>query len=379
MRLLFEELKKLFTVKTIILLLLVSIIIYQMFIVFDFKHFPNGRPVLDEFLATQKMLEDYGESMDEDEFEDFKSIYDQRINEATQYLQSQDDMVAAGLDSYTKFKSIDLENEKLAALHNKVYHEDYVDVFWEIPAREDMIERYEHPERYIQQYGQINEKQKARIEELMKNGAATAIFSYQVFENYNTLIKNVAILIFLSIMLVILPLYIGDRRNHAVFLQYTSKVGRTLFTKKLLAGLIASFIVITVQLVCFFFLYKGNDISMFLPLTLHSIYNAFISWYDITFLQYILLTVVSIYLIGLALVLVTACISSIAPNYMTSVGLHVPLAFILFGVGTTYLVQNLTTLYLFKYLLPVLLAAILSLSFILFWWKYKREKWKDIT
>lgn len=54
MRLIFEELKKLFTVKTIILISIVSFIMYQQFIMFDFKHFPNGRPLLDTFLATQK-------------------------------------------------------------------------------------------------------------------------------------------------------------------------------------------------------------------------------------------------------------------------------------------------------------------------------------
>ncbi|MFG6496143.1 hypothetical protein P8610_12325 [Fictibacillus sp. UD] len=380
MRLIVEELKKLFTVKTIILISVVSFIMYQQFIMFDFKHFPNGRPLLDTFLATQKMLEDYGETMDEDEFEDFKDIYEKRIDEATAYIKSQDELAAAGIDTYKEFRSMDLEDEKLSALHHKVVFEDFVDVFWEIQAREVMIDTYEHPERFSQYGpGELNEKQEARIHELVENGATTAVFTYLVFENYNTLIKVVAIMIFLSVMLVLMPLYVGDKRNHAIFLQYTSKVGRSLFTKKLLAGLIASLTVITIHLSCFFFLYAGNDTSMFFPLTINSIYNNFVSWYDITFFQYIVLTVICIYLLGIALVLVAACISSIAPNYMTSVGLHVPLAFILFGLGTSYLVQNITIVYLPQHLVPISLVIILLICALLYGWRYRNEKVRDIA
>ncbi len=380
MRLIFEDLKKLFTVKTIILILVVSFIMYQQFIMFDFKHFPNGRPLLDTFLATQKMLEDYGETMDEEEFEDFKNIYQQRIDEATAYVKSQDELAAAGIDTYKEFRSMDLKDEKLAALHHKIVFEDFVDVFWEIQAREGMIETYEHPERFSQYGpGELNKKQEARIHELVKNGATTAVFTYLVFENYNTLIKVVAIMIFLSVMLVLMPLYVGDKRNHAIFLQYTSKIGRSLFTKKLLAGLIASLTVITIHLGFFFFLYAGNDTNMFFQLTINSIYNNFVSWYDITFFQYIVLTVICIYLLGIALVLVAACISSIAPNYMTSVGLHVPLAFILFGLGTNYLIHNITIVYLPQHLVPISFVTILSMSTLLYGLRYRKEKVKDIT
>lgn len=380
MRLILEELKKLFTVKTIILISVVSFIMYQQFIMFDFKHFPNGRPSLDTFLATQKMLEDYGKTMDEGEFEDFKNIHEKRIDEATAYVKSQDELVAAGIDTYEEFRSINREDERLAALYHKVVFEDYVNVFWEIQAREGMIETYEHPERFSQYGpGELNEKQEARIHELVENGATTAVFTYLVFENYNTLIKVVAIMIFLSVMLVLMPLYVRDKRNHAIFLQYTSKVGRSLFTKKLFAGLIASLTVITTHLCCFFFLYAGNDTSMFFPLTINSIYNNFVSWYDLTFFQYIVLTVIGIYLLGIALVLVAACISSIAPNYMTSVGLHVPLAFILFGLGTSYLVQNITIVYLPQHLVPIALVTILFICTFLYGWRYRNEKVKDIA
>ncbi|MQR95881.1 hypothetical protein [Fictibacillus phosphorivorans] len=376
MRILINEVRKLFSVKIICLLLLVSFIVYQQFIMFEFKHFPNGRPLLDDFRATQKMLVDYGESMDSEEFKDFKEIKEQKIAEATAYLQSQKEMVAAGIDTYEKFSNMDLENEKLAALHSKIVFEDYVDVFWEIQARDGIIDRYEHPERFNEH--QLTQEQNARMDELVESGSTEAIFTDMVFENYNVLIKYVAILIFINIIIILMPLYIRDKRNHVQLLQYTSKTGRSLFSQKLLTGISAAMIVITAQLAFFFFMYRGNDTSMFFPLSINSIFNFFVSWFDLTFFQYIVLTVICVYLLGIALVLVGAWISSIAPNYMTSVGLHVPLAFLLFGTGTTYLVQNLTAIYLNPYLVPISFVIILVLSPLLFMWRYRSEKVKNI-
>lgn len=376
MRIVVNEIRKLFSVKIICLLLLVSFIVYQQFIMFEFKHFPNGRPLLDDFRATQKMLVDYGESMDKEEFQDFKEINEQRIAEATAYLKSQEKIVAAGIDTYEEFSNMDLENEKLAALNSKIMFEDYVDVFWEIEAREGIIDRYEHPERFKEH--ELTQEQDARMDELVENGSTEAIFTDMVFENYNVLMKYVAILIFLNIMIILMPLYIRDKRNHVQLLQYTSKTGRSLFSQKLVTGISAAMIVITAQLAIFFFMYRGNDTSMFFPLSINSIFNTFVSWYNLTFFQYIILTVLCVYLLGIALVLVGAWISSIAPNYMTSVGLHVPLAFLLFGTGTAYLVQDLTIIYLNPYLVPISFVIILGLSSLLFLWRYRREKVKNI-
>lgn len=382
MRILLEELKKIITWKIITLLILVSFIIYQLFIVFELEHFPNGRPALDIFLATQEMLEAYGEEMDQKEFAHFKDVYEEKIEEATRYLQSKEEVVSAGMDTYEKFRKADLADEQIASLHSKIIFEENVDVFWEIQAREALIETYENPERYGQGYseGPLNAKQSERINELVAGGATTAIFTYLVFDNYNMMIPYVAILIFLSIMIVVLPLYLGDRRNHVEFLQYTSKVGRGLFTRKLTTALVAAFFVITVHLGCFFILYAGNGTGMFLPLNVHSIINyAFFSWYDLTFFQYILLTVFSIYIIGLSLVFLVACISSIAPNYMTSIGIHVPLAFILFGFGVRYLVKNVTNIFLPQYFLQIALLCVISLSVGLIFIKYKQEGSRDIV
>ena len=72
MRIIWNELKKIMTLKIMFLLVLVSIIFYQLFIMFDFEFFPNGRPAGDEFKVGEEMIVKYGQFMDEKEFDDFK-------------------------------------------------------------------------------------------------------------------------------------------------------------------------------------------------------------------------------------------------------------------------------------------------------------------
>lgn len=141
MRIIWNELKKILTWKIMLSLVIVSAVFYELFIMFDFEYFPNGRPAGDEFKVAEEMLVKYGDTLDEKELEDFKKIYDQRVQDATAYLKSNPEMEAAGLGTYENFKHAELEQDKKQdQLHAQVMFEDGVDVFWELQAREYLIE-----------------------------------------------------------------------------------------------------------------------------------------------------------------------------------------------------------------------------------------------
>ncbi|MBT2639799.1 hypothetical protein [Bacillus sp. ISL-39] len=379
MRIIWNELKKILTLKIILLLVLVSAIFYQLFIMFDFEYFPNGRPAGDTFKVGEEMMAKYGQFMDEKEFEDFKKVYEQRVEDATAYLQSEPEMKAAGMGSYEEFKNADLEqDQKKSELHAKVMFEDGVDVMWELQAREYLIDLYERPE-WFGSYGiELTDEQSDRVEELLTSRNASAIFLQEVFENYKTLSGNLAILILISVMIIVTPLYMADRRNKMNLLQYSTKVGRRLFYKKFVAAFIAVVTVITVQLAVFFYLYRGNDTAQFLDKKVSSIFSFFISWWDLTFLQYILLTVMSMYIMGIAILLLVAFISSAAPNYMTNIGLQIPLAAIFIAIGIEYWVKDLTSFQLPKAFLPVSLGMLLAVSGLIFLLKWRKERVADV-
>jgi len=375
MRIIWNELKKILTWKIMLSLIVVSVIFYQLFIMFDFEHFPNGRPAGDEFKVAEEMLVKYGDTLDEKELEDFKKVYEQRVQEATAYLQSKPEMEAAGIGTYEQFGNAAMnENEKQSQLHSQVMFEDGVDVFWELQAREYLIDWFESPESFGSYGRELTNDQEKRVDELLASRAAYAIFPYLILENYENLAGNLTILLIVSVMIVVTPLYMADRRNRMTLLQYTTKTGRSLFNKKFIAGFTAVMAVITAQLVIFFSLYSGNDTAQFFDVKVSSVISHFVSWYDLTFLQYIILTVVSMYVIGIAVLFIVAVISSTVPNYMTNIGLQIPLAGVLIAIGIDYFIKHITSFLLPKAFLAVSLAILLAASAILYIIRARKER-----
>lgn len=374
MRIFLYELKKLFTWKIVLLLFIVACLFYQLFISFYFDHFPNGRPNGDSHLVLIEMREGYGRFFDEEEFAHFQEKYEERVAEADQFLQARPEYVEAGMGTYADFRTRSGEGEY--ELSSRLLFDEGVDLFWELQAREYIIERYSWIGLDSNFY---NEAQQAREQQLIDSGQFTAIFSEDIFSNYNTLIVYVTVLILLSLMMLLTPVYLRDRRTRLIELQYTFKKGRPLLLTKLFASLTASFFLITVYLTIFFWLYRGNNTGMFFDVPINSFFNSWmISWFDLTFGEYIALTIVAVYLLGFLFTLLIFFISSVVPNYISAVGVQVPLAFVSFTIGLDYLLEHLTTFWLPIYMQPLLYGCLITGAIILIVVRWRRERQADV-
>lgn len=372
-----KELRKIFNIKSVILLMLINIVMYFLFIEFDIKHFPNGRPALNIYNMFVQMEKAYGEFMDEEEFEDFKLKYEEAIKEADEYIQSRGDFKRAGINNYKDFRNIDIEDEELYELYRDVIFDKKIDVFWELPWREEYIKYYENKEGLMLAQA-LNEKQELRIKEILDKGLDTSVFNDVVFSNYNNLIKHVVITILLSVMFIITPIYLRDNKDKINYLQYTARTGRNIFKKKIFAGLLASFILVTIQFTCFFSLYSTNNTSMFFNSNINSIYNTIISWYDLTFIQYIALTVVGTYILAFVFTLISLLVSSIGQNYITVIGIQLPIALFTFRILLRYLINYMTSISYPKYLLELCYIVLILISTISMIIRLKREKKVDV-
>ncbi|MED4463540.1 hypothetical protein [Metabacillus fastidiosus] len=371
---LFLELRKILNIKLLLLLFIFNYIFYFLFIEFNFEYFPNGRPANDAYRILNEMKHSFGKTMDESEYEAFKKSYDERILEANKYLQSKEEAVNLGITTYSELVQGDDENEKLNNLRYKIFHKEGVNVFWEIQAQNNMLESYNYKDD--QNYGSedffITKDTKDRLKEIANNGS---YFSSLIFDNYNELIKYTVFLIILSIAIMTSPLFIKDRQNKLVYLQYSSKIGRNLFKKKLAAALITSFLLVTVQLTVFFTLYSTNDTNIFFDMNVSSFYNGFTSWFDLTFGEYIILTVAAAYLLGLIFTVITAFLSSIVPNYLTIIGIQVPIMFVTFTYVLKYFIERLTEITLPSYFLHIsytILVFVIISMIVIRWQKEKR-------
>ncbi|MFC5587473.1 hypothetical protein ACFPRA_00940 [Sporosarcina soli] len=378
MRVLWNEIRKIFTWKTLLLLVLVNVVLYFIRIEFYITSFLGGDSVYSYNIAVE-MVELYGTHMDEDEFLDFKKIFDEQVKEADLYLQARKEFRDLGIETYEQFRSynpFNNPNEDLNALHSKVMFEEEVELFWELQERARLIDFHEVKENIP---SNVNDKQQRRYEELFAD-KQYEVYSGIALDNFKEFITNVAIAILFSVVLVISPMILKDRSRQIVALQYTSKKGRNLHKTKILAGIISTFMVITALLVVYFSLYATNNTSMFFEVPI----NAFIAmgnptWYNLTFFQYILLCVVAIYVIGFVYGLLAMFFSSIVPNTMTLIGIQIPFVIGLIIFGMNPLLRFIISIGYSQWLAPTIYSGMIVVSAIFIILLWRREKNRDIV
>lgn len=384
MNIISNEIKKIFNIKSVVLLILINIIMYSLFINFHIETFPNGRPNTDDYKIFVEMKNDYGELMDEEEFKDFKRKYEEVKIEADEYIESREDLKELGITNYDEFSEFDEFNDnmsdndkKIYELRNNIIFTNQVDVFWELTSRETVISSYENRIEYMTNRAH-SEKQEIRIKDILEKNIETSVFPQLIFSNYNSLIESVAITILLSVMFIITPIYLKDNKGKVNYLQYTSKTGRGIFKKKIIAGVLSTFILVTIQLICFFIIYSTNNTSMFFNSNINSIYNIIISWHDLTFIQYIIVTVIGVYILGLVFSFIAMFASSISQNYIAVIGIQLPIALFTFSVLLKYIINFMTSVRYPKYSLGMFYITLMVISTVFIIVREKKEKRADI-
>lgn len=374
MRVLWNELKKILTWKMLILLIFINSVLYFLLIEFDIEYFPNGSEIYSYNIGIE-MIEKYGVTMDKDEFIDFEKTYANEVKKADDYLQSRVEFGEEGLETYEKFRDYDWVNssKKTSELHDDLFFNQSVDLFWELQERERLIEFYEWKDSI--QEG-LSKKQQQRFEELIAQGKF-GVYTEVAIKNFKTFIANVGIAILFSVVLVISPAILKDRSRQLVPIQYTTKKGRNLFKTKILAGLIATFIIITALLTMYFSLYSSNNTSMFFDVRV----NTFIgneSWFDPTFFQFILLCVFGIYISGLVFGLISMAFSSLVPNMVSLIGIQIPLVVGFLIIGLNPLLPDMISIWNPKWLSLISYCAMIIIVILFTAVLWKREKKMDI-
>lgn len=324
MKLFWMELKKIFSWRIVLLVVILNLLLFKMDVEFELEYFPNGRPNIDQFQLEKEMIAKYGEVIDEDEFADFLATYEKRVEEADQFLQNNEVAIAAGVETYEEYRNGDLDDPVMDDLHWHIIFELEEDLFWELQAREYYIVLYEDKERNFEEVlvtDSISNQKRKRLEEMLAN-EKFQYYDGQVLDNFQSYALDVTGIILLSIAIVLSPIYVRDKMSDVVPLQYTSKQGRRTFYTKWFAGLTAIAILLAVHLPIYGGLYLTNDTSHYFFMQLYSMAWEYV-WYDITFGQYILLTVAAIIALAYLFGILTMVCSAFVFNYLTQIGTQI--------------------------------------------------------
>ncbi|GAA0304108.1 hypothetical protein GGQ92_001748 [Gracilibacillus halotolerans] len=379
MKLFWMELKKIFTWPVILLVVILNLLLYILLIEFELEYFPNGRPAKDVFQVEMEMIDRYGEVIDEDEFADFIGTYDERVKDANEFLQTDELAIKAGVDSYEEFRNTDIDDMAAEEMHSHIMFELEEDLFWELQARESIIERYESRVtglEFLIRYQSNSKQEKERIREMLQN-RKFQYYSELVLRNFENYSSQVVVIILLSIAIVLSPIYIRDKVRDIVPLQYTSKKGRGIFHLKWRAGLTSIGILLAIHLLIYGGLYLTNDTAHYFFMHVYSMSNNPV-WYDITFGEFILLTIVAIIMLGYVFGILTIACSALVGNYLTQISTQILLfcafAFVMIPVGVQRIIE---TMYL-PWVVPTIYISLILFVCLTDRFVKKRELVKDI-
>ncbi|MGL5346752.1 MAG: hypothetical protein ACRDA3_05340 [Peptostreptococcaceae bacterium] len=388
MRIIANEIKKIFNITNIFVVIVASFLIWNLFINYGIEHFPNGQPNTEHYNDSVIMLNKYGTSMDEKEFEDYKKIREEKYKEATNYLLNNKEAISLGIKSYDEFIEM-MSNEnseeiekRIDNLHKKIVFEENVPSFWYLQAMDYEIMRYEDKEFLAGLNPEnITQKQLERQNEIINSEQVNSPLNFEILSNYNDLILDMTVPILISVAIMISPIFSSDNRNKVNYIQYSTKTGRKLFNKKIISGLISTALIVTIQLGIFFAIYKSNNTLMFWDCSINSVFSDVLSWFDLTFGQYIILSVVIIYIVALVYSAIAMFVSTKVTNYIALIGIQIPILFSLNQILSDLMdVMVLgTSIHVPKYTLPIGLLMSVALGVVLVIISYKKEKILDLN
>lgn len=373
MNIVWLEMKKIFNWKILLVLMFVNVVLYYFLVQFHIEVFPNGRPALDSYRIGIEMVEEYGPNMNESEKIDFKERYKEEVQKADEFIRGREDFKEAGIESYAEFK------EYKGKLHDKVFFEEGVNLFWELQARESLLDFHRNQKVIItnQISRAADASQKKQLKELKETGQID-LYPEVSLTNMEEIFRSIAIVVLISVVLVVSPVFLSDRSKRMPELQYTTKTGRHLFRKKFAAGMLSALIVMTALLVVYLSLYSLNDPSAFFDVPIHS-FIAGHYWYHLTFFQYIVLSIVAIYVLGFILSGVSMGISNLVPSFITLIGVQIPVVLALLIFGLKYMLSLIVSMWLPVWMVPSLYGVLFILAVLLTRWLWMRERKLDIV
>ena len=351
MRIILNEIKKIFNLKTVLILILGIGILYKIFPEFYVKYFPNGQPTTGIYDSMKEMQLKYGNSLDEEEFKDFKTNFrNEKVKLADEYLSKHEEAKKLGVKSYNKLledkhneKIIDKEEDQsdITKLYSDIIFNKNSKEFWDLNAIDYLIERYNG--RGSGQIGTNPEWFENRYEEIYSR--SQPIIDYDIINNYEVYVGKVMIIIIASIMFSLGSIFIKDKSLGVDYIQYSSNIGRKINNKKVVAAVISSIMLTTIILGTSLLIYFiSNGTSEFFNTNINSVFsNEYVI--DITYLQYIILIIILVYILAIATGLITLFISNIGKSYIQVLSIGVPVCAALIFISEKVIINNFLLLY----------------------------------
>lgn len=326
MRIVLYEMKKIWNVKLLLSVAVLCALFYSMFMGFYIKYFPNGHSDTEEVDYSIQMTKQYGPTLEADEYAEFiAKTREELISQAEAYIKNNPVFSKVGIYTYADYEKVHENQANTEAESDAIWTllGDECDfVQFKLQALNSIEENYHYYPEYALKNAiseATGKKELARLTEIQKKEEYRNIMDGWVIENTVTYTIYLAILAVLAVLVFVSPLIVTDRARNVHLLQYTAKRGRRILKHQLIAVILSAFLMTTALILSFGAIYSMNGTWLLWNNGLTSFLNfmATFFWFDITYGQYIVLSIVLLYILCLGAAAIAFVLSRFSQNLIT--------------------------------------------------------------
>lgn len=356
------ELKKFFKPILLVVVVLLSIVFYQLQLSFLYNGLPNGIQV-QLYDYVYKWHDAFGNTMTDGDFEKVEREYQELRKEADKFISTSEYGQKNKLKSYADFekwqdtlpKGVIYDMSVKDQQKMKEFSQFHTNnLFFQLEAYEmikEGLERFTSEEAFFDQRPSSSEKRALVQQVVFKEESWRNILPEGLPGTVASHISDILILAMISMVLLLPSAFVKDNLLKLKAMQWSSRKGRSLINTQFLAIQLGAFMMVTLFLLLFLLPITGTKFAEFFNSGLNSFFtesfsDAEYSFFHITFGQWILLLVLLVYLLGLSFANILFLVAQSSHNYLAMLMKIIPLLTLfimldIFVVKSAFYIQNI--------------------------------------
>ncbi len=334
MRILCYELRRIWRLPVLLVLLALGAMQYFLFMDFSIRYFPNGHPAIEQYELAREWTEKYGTTMEPEEYEDAKRSYEALLAEADAQIAADPRFTASGVMGWEDFRLRWNENiwqeeppaEDLTELQELLYGEACGWIGYRIEALSTALSFYENRAIFTEVLPEQTPAEQRRAAELAAGPGVSGIFPEECTRNLSEYMCWAGVFAVLSTAILLTPNGAQANLSRTSAEQWTTRTGRRTVWYQFAAALLSAAGLFLLEYLIFGSIYTASGAGFFWDSPTQSFLSNMRFCFDLTYGQYVLC------LLGMALLLMLGTaglafvLSHSSTNHVSAILKVLPLA-----------------------------------------------------
>ena len=297
------EMKKIWTFRTVLVIVIFSILFFFSFLFQWIKPFQwEGDSLSVRLDILSDWITRYGNTIDQAEFEEIEEGYNDILYQVWSVVGENSYFKENGVENYGDY--LDYEQKAINGYEGYDYS-----VYSKM--RSLLAENTGYSRIWFQEYENVMQQYRAYGKE------RNSILPFEVFVYTGNYLMYLAIWCLVCVFFIAAPVMVNDRENNIVAAQYSSRIGKKAYRMQYVCTMFSAFIVVSFITVIGMLAWGTTGAFSFAGADMSSFLNTEVFAVSVTYGKYIMLFIIMVYLLALGVSGILFCLSAHSPS-MTS-------------------------------------------------------------